>query len=103
MMLGQSNLLISRAWIWKTTLGMVLGFLVYSLITRVVIHWPIDPLLIPEIIGITAMGPIGILQGLMLRERFKGARWWMLSTVIGWTVFWFSYAYSGGLRFILGA
>jgi hypothetical protein len=52
----QVTFIHSRGWIWRTTAGLVAGFAAYSVLTPLVIRLPIEPLLVPEILGILALG-----------------------------------------------
>lgn len=88
MISGQRHLPVRRTWVWATIFGLSFGFAAFSLLAPWLAKLGDNVLLASEIYGIIVFLPMGVLQGLILRSFIKNTHWWMISTSMGWTVYW---------------
>ena len=72
----------SVLWICSCIVGLAAPFLVTDLSTFVGWHLPYS---LPAAIGVGGL-IIGIWQALILRSRFRKTGWWIVASVLGWTL-----------------
>jgi len=70
----------TRRWIWATTIGMGLPFLLWDLSVAV----GIKAFFSLPLCGVAGSLLVGVLQGMLLRLRLNRTSWWIPVSLVGW-------------------